>query len=434
MRTHAEQPGRPIDPCRRRACCLLLIGVSGMAGCARRPEAAAPSLAAEPEVRVRVRTDADRLEIDADGVLVVGLPGQRGEPGIRHRGVLVATPSGSSVELSGPGGASRGGGVVEITTASAAGISIGGTRYPGRVRLHAREGVLDAVVVLPMETYLPGVLAGELPRGWHAEAMRAQAVAARTYAIHELRRAREAGRHFDLESSTLDQVFAGATDDEAARRAAFATRGRLLFDEISPDPRVRGVLRAYYSSTCGGRPASAAGVWPVTPELAFNAAAPLQAVPRECPCEASSLYRWTRQRGADELRDRLRAWGRSQQNAFAGVGSVRAIEVATRNRAGRPETFLLTERGGGTRRLRSEELRVACNAGGRGLPEITRETRVPSGDVDVTVSGRITLTGRGFGHGVGLCQFGAEGYARRGLTHREMLERFYPGAVMRRAW
>ncbi|MEO1512726.1 MAG: hypothetical protein AAFU70_11685, partial [Planctomycetota bacterium] len=86
-------------------------------------------------------------------------------------------------------------------------------------------------------------------------------------------------------------------------------------------------------------------------------------------------------------------------------------------------------------RVSSENLRVAMNTTAPGQPAITRQTRVPSGDLEATVaSGRVVLRGRGFGHGVGLCQFGAQGYAEQGHSAERMLRRFYPGARIERLY
>src|SRR5690606_21035761 len=144
------------------------------------------------------------------------------------------------------------------------------------------------------ESYLPGVVAKELYQTWPLPTFQAQAVCARSYALHERGRARAAGRLFDVEATTQDQVFAGATDLPVAHSAVESTRGQVITYR-------GGVLRAYYSSTSGGRAASAADTWPTGPGFEFNQAFPLQAAPRQYFDQASPAYRWTRDLGLERL-------------------------------------------------------------------------------------------------------------------------------------
>src|SRR5207248_1928652 len=100
-------------------------------------------------------------------------------------------------------------------------------------------------------------------------AYEAQAVAARSYALHERERASALGLAFDVESSDKDQVYGGASASGPVREAVASTRGVVLMDGEK-------LLRAYFSSTCGGRAASARDTWPIGPGYEFNLAAPLQ--------------------------------------------------------------------------------------------------------------------------------------------------------------
>src|SRR5690606_23410329 len=126
---------------------------------------------------------------------------------------------------------------------------------------------------------------------------------ARTYALHQRERAQRLGRPFDLEATVIDQAYAGATDLEVARRALADTRGTVLTWQGE-------LLRAYYSSTCGGRSAAAADIWPTSGEFAFNLAAPIQAYRRDHACEGSPVYTWEVTRTRDDLSRRFREWGK----------------------------------------------------------------------------------------------------------------------------
>lgn len=342
-------------------------------------------------------------------------------------------------------------------------IMVNGQSHPGRLRLSLRRdasgsaGSFDAVEFVALEDYLPGVVAKEMLSNWPGEAYRVQAVCARTYALHERSRALVAGEAFDVESSDQDQVYAGITTNLPAIEAVRATRGQV----ITFDGRV---LRAYFSSTCGGRTASARDTWPSGPGFEFNLAPPLQARQRDFACQDSPLYRWSVTRDTRELSDRIRTFGSRSQLMVRQLGEVRAIEALGFNDDARPSQFRVVEPGGKWYQLSGEQLRLACNTSGLGiasaenlassasvmassagtpapgtrtvtLPAITRATRVNSSDFEASVRGRnVTITGRGFGHGVGMCQYCAKGFASRGESWQRMIPRFYPGAQVQKVY
>jgi SpoIID/LytB domain protein len=156
-----------------------------------------------------------------------------------------------------------------------------------------------------------------------------------------------------------------------------------------------------------------------------------------------------------------------ERNGFAvrKLNDLQAIEPMGYNSDGRPNRYRIIEPGGAWYQLSAEELRLACNTSvggsplattkgvpvgnplaanapaaenslalvqsppGQALPEITRQIRVNSGDFEVVVRGdRVIFSGRGFGHGVGLCQYCAKAFAERGEDWRTIIGRFYPGA------
>src|SRR5204862_447588 len=130
-------------------------------------------------------------------------------------------------------------------------------------------------------------------------AFQVQAVCARTYALHERARAARLGRDFDLEASTYDQAYNGGAPLPVALQAVADTRGVVITWQGH-------ILRAYYSSTCGGRTASAKDIWPTGPGYEFNLDAPIQAQHRESACEASPRYRWDAVRDRAELSQRMK--------------------------------------------------------------------------------------------------------------------------------
>jgi stage II sporulation protein D len=416
----------------------------------------------EPDIRVRVLGSVEKVElrgnerllvraaaggtgpreifdgpvvatVDAGGAIEVRAAAGPGGAGAGASGRAVRYGAGVGVELvaEGPGtGASRGAGVVRIN----------GTPHAGFVTLLSRTGEpgrLDVVSTKPIEEYLPGVLVGELLKDWPLASYEAQAVAARTYALHERARARRETRAWDVENTTADQVYVGSVTSARALEATQRTRGVVVTFEGQ-------LLRTYYHSTCGGRPGSATDVWPSGKGFEFNRAAPLRARERAHSCQLSTLYRWEVKRSVEDVSGRLRGWGHFAGNPIKDFGRFAGAEVTERNGAERPTRFEVRDDRGRKYALSAEEFRNALNyvpRPGAPLPRgleiapITREIRVNSGDLEVSVwEGRVTLRGRGFGHGVGLCQWCCKGMADQGKSWREMIALMYPGTRVVRGY
>lgn len=316
-------------------------------------------------------------------------------------------------------------------------VNINGTVYAGRFRLLARSDVspraFDVIEHVGLEDYLPGVVQKEMLTNWPLAAYQVQAVCARTYAMQERARSRAAsgsggGGAFDLEATDRDQVYSGAGVNRVALDAVASTRGMAIMYQ-------GGVLRAYYSSTCGGRTASARDTWPITRGFEYNLAAPIQARTREWACNASPLYRWTVTRNKSETVKRFVTFGEKNQLLIRRLKDLAAIEVMEVNADNRPSKFRIIEPGGTWYALSGEELRLAFNTPVPGFPEIQRNTRVASSDIEVGVKGTsLTIKGRGFGHGVGMCQYCSKAFAERGEDWRSIVMRFYPGAAIEKAY
>lgn len=266
----------------------------------------------------------------------------------------------------------------------------------GSLEVKARGGELEPILHLPLELYLTGVLAAEMGPDFPLEALKAQAVAARSYALAAARRNRH--RAHDLFADARSQAFAGVVLDPRLLEAVRATRGEVLL--------WRGrVLRAYYHSTCGGRTRDGRACFHDVPAPPFRPAA--------CPEDRiSPFHRWRR------------LW------AKAGI---EALGLRFEAQTFRLEVLERSERGDWLRlRIRSVPGAWRVLGGTR----LRRLARLPSQWIESwrALPGRgVLFCGRGFGHGVGLCQFGAAGMARAGADYRTILARYYPGAGLGRA-
>ena len=280
-----------------------------------------------------------------------------------------------------------------LDAAGAPDLRVGSRKGIGRVRLLARKGELLAVAVVPLEAYVAAVLSSETAPRFHPEALAALAVAVRTYAVGAVATPRDPA--YDVTGSVEDQVFDG-TDGvaEGFREAVDRTRGVVV--------RYRGELaRTVYHSTCGGRTEDGGSAW--GKDVPYLRA-------QVCDdCADSPVYRWEYRMSDAEGHRVARALGLPK-------GKDLGIAVTSRTPTGRASRIRISS-GGVSRELQAAEFRKA--AGYAKVRSLKMEI--------VRVAGEWRFKGEGWGHGVGMCQFGANGMARRGAGFREILVRYYPG-------
>ena len=240
---------------------------------------------------------------------------------------------------------------------------------------------------VPMEVYVARVLAGEGEPNAPEATQQALAVAIRTYALFNIGRHKRDG--FDLCDSVHCQVPRAATAN--SRRAAMATVGRILTYRGAP-------AEIYYSASCGGRSEVGAEVWPA-------ATAPyLRSIKDDVHDDDVP---WMLQRSLSEVQAVL------ERHGF--TGHLKNVKVESRNKSGRAGVVKLS--GMKPDRMRGEQFRTAL-----GTTEL-RSTAFSVKKADDT----LRFTGRGYGHGVGMCVIGAGRRARRGETMAEILNAYYPG-------
>jgi stage II sporulation protein D len=306
-------------------------------------------------------------------------------------------------------------------------VTVAGRVYPGRLQLAARsdvaDGAFDVVNHVTMEEYLPGVVAGELFNHWRLETRAAQAVAARSFAAceHALARGRRA---WDVTNTPASQVYGGLVEHEPTLEAVEMTRGVVL----AYDGRL---VSGYYSSCCGGLAANAVDAIGPNP---VNDTPPLRGRAGTDVCTEAKIARWTIEQPVEVLVRRLAAWGENRRRrSLSELKSIAFIEAIERNAHGRPTRYAVTDGHGGRAELSAGHLRSAANYAAPGLSPPKRP--LWSSHVSVAIAdGTVIFDGRGYGHGVGMCQYGAETLARSGKSHREILAWYYPGAKLTEAY
>jgi len=267
------------------------------------------------------------------------------------------------------------------------------------LEVHAMGGALIFIARLPTEEYTAAVVQGETSGNMPPEALRAIAVAARTYATHF--RERHKVEHFDFCDSTHCQ-FANLNVTPAVTAAVEQTRGELLWDHGKP-------LAAYYHQDCGGRTESAKNVWPSAEQANSSS--------RDDPYCVRSSKPWRAEISHRELGAAMKSAGLRVPQQWD------EIRILRRTPSGRAQTLTFgNEHSENDVPVAASSLRFAV---GRSMGW----SFLKSDLYDVASNGdHFVFTGRGTGHGVGLCQFGAAEMAREGKSYRDILAFYYPGA------
>ena len=390
---------------------------------------------AEPLMRVRVlRTDGPSAQVligRASQWLALESASTEGT-GIVLRGPVVVRVGGERWSVTDAGGVQAGVEAfepLELVALSEAEpeLTVQQRAYPGRLRLLIRGDMgdrgFDVVNIIAMEAYLPGVVAGELFSHWLAQTRAAQAVAARSFAASEHEWFRDR-RGWDVTGTAHSQVYQGRIDHRETLDAVEATRGVMLGFHGN-------LVAGYYSSCCGGTAACAVDAIGDNP---VNSLPPLAGRSGQDVCTGAAVARWTIDRLVPRLTRRLAAWGRDRDRPLMADGAeVAAIDVLRRNEHGRPTRYAVTDTLGHRVVLSAEDLRNAVNFSGDGLDGPRQP--VLSSHLSVSIrDGTATFAGRGFGHGVGMCQYGAETMARAGAEYPEILPWFYPGVELVKAY
>ena len=336
-------------------------------------------------------------------------------------------------------------------------ISMGDYQFRGYIEFRPSGGNLSAINVISIEEYLWSVVPAEMPPSFHIEALRAQAVAARTYTEYRRLRSPHSHQGFDLCDTHHCQVSRGVRDEHPeTTRAVNDTRGLMMYHNN------RVILAAYFSSSGGGTDNSE-NVWVETRPY-------LRGVPSIAEHEPMI---WTRTYTWAQITNAL-------NNTGTNIGTANGISITQVGQNGRPLEITIHATNG-SRAISREAISSFFGHAGQSLPSrnFTIAGATPNSPVIMVTDGwtnnntaisnlqvvdhigvrrnittgyifdghslrpihtastiasggtGITLSGRGWGHGVGMSQRGAEGMARLGYNFRQILHHYYTGVVIR---
>jgi stage II sporulation protein D len=362
------------------------------AAAAARANAGAPEPA---RIQIAIVHQAVSSVIAPEGDVLVLVPGGKPRP-LEWKGELKLTPRVGGLSLSRLKLPTE----TRLVPQAGAVIKVGADRHRGTLILRLDPGQTVTVVEdVALEDYLEGVLPHEMDPDWPLEALKAQAVVARSFAYANMGKFKKDG--FDLTSDTRSQMYRGITAvNDNVRRAVRETHGEVLGWKGQ-------LLRVYYHACCGGRTENASAVWGGDPSATPR---PLRGV-RDPWCAASPHMRWTAYFAWQDVMTAIEERRRLP-------GPLRSLKIGSRDAAGYVRDFV-ARWGGAETTVKAGDLRAALGAGDLKSVRISRV---------VTKKKGLEFLGAGSGHGVGLCQWGARIQAEKGRTYEQILRFYFPGA------
>jgi len=295
-------------------------------------------------------------------------------------------------------------------------FNLNGSDYRGKLRLivNSDGNSLDAINLVPIESYLAGVVGAEMPDYWEIEALKAQAIAARTYCLY-IKKQFGVNRNWDLSKTAANQVYVGVGVESAQIwNAVNQTKGQVLM--CKQVDGTENMFPAYYSSTCGGHTENSKNVFGDSFE-------PLIGV--DCPyCKDVAKFKfffWPMiQFDKAEVTTKLLQRFPSLK-PLGEITNIRPVQQSDYGEFSRLTNIELLGSTGKRDYLRAEDLRLTIDPTGQKIKSAICKI-IKLGDKWTF------LSGRGWGHGVGMCQCGAEGMAREGLNAEQILSHYYPGS------
>ncbi len=235
------------------------------------------------------------------------------------------------------------------------------------------NGKFDVITIVSLNDYLAGVVSKEMPLSWPKEALKAQAVVARSYVLSRMQQRKS--KSFHVESDQMDQVFS-LTDSKKAYEAVLETQNVFLLDQNQK------ILRAFYHSDCGGQTLPASLVWPGAIDTGTA---------KDSWCSLRQKNRWQMVLSTSDLESIGPLQIKKYKNKIVELAGLSIQKIR--------ETF-------GFDLVRNSPTEI----------EIKGEN--------------ILLSGQGYGHGAGLCQYGTFAQSKLGRSYVDIIRHYYPKAIL----
>lgn len=272
-------------------------------------------------------------------------------------------------------------------------LKIGEKRLPSELLLSINNstGDFDVIGVVPMDEYLVGVVASEMPAHWPVETLKAQAVAARSYALSVVKE--RANHAYHVESTVLDQVFQSITPEDS--KYSFLKK---IIEETKRYSLVKNnkIFKSFYHSDCGGKTKTPQSVWGFGED---------GGVAKDSACPSNPKARWNYVLDYNSL---------TQKISDFILESVSVSQIKILNQNAKPQALLVATAQPKT--LSFEQLR-----------KIIGYDKIKSTNLEFVVTqGQLKVSGQGYGHGVGLCQWGSKYLGDQGFSFQKILKHYYP--------
>jgi stage II sporulation protein D len=277
-------------------------------------------------------------------------------------------------------------------------LCLNGAPYRGGFKVQKNpKGGLDVMNILPLEVYLYGVVPKEMSPQWFPEALKAQAVAARTYALYLMDKSKS--RDYDVLPTTASQVYGGyAVETERSNRAVDETRGTVLLYKNQP-------VLAYFHANSGGITEDAKQVWAA--EIPY-----LKSIQDDYSLKAPGCT-WKRTVDLEDIRKAL-------NKSKVDIGFIDRIACEGITPSGRITKIRIVH-GGGETIMSGNDFRIKID------PVLIKSTSFTA----IHQGREVSFEGKGYGHGVGMSQWGAYIMAREGHSFRDILKYYYQGVEIR---
>ncbi|MEB3336637.1 MAG: SpoIID/LytB domain-containing protein [Leptolyngbyaceae bacterium] len=349
------------------------------------------------EMRVAIEENVSQVKVGSSTKAVVRDAAQKVLGELAPMNAFVARSGSGSITLHNQWRAKQ----LWVEPTQGGSVWIGDRWYRGRVLLVPSQQKLTAVNYVDLEQYLYSVLGSEMNGNWPQEALKAQAVAARSYALYQ--RQRRTKGAFDLGDTEGWQVYKGLqTESTGTQMAVNATTGQVL-------TYAGRIIDAVFHSSSGGHTENAENVW-------VQALPYLRGVPDYD--QGTPVFQWEQVFSGEQLKKRI-----------TGIGNILSLQVKGQTPTGRVASMKIIG-DAGTRVMKGNEVRSALGLRSTLFTINPQFGSTGNKQSQQSIPIAFQVTGRGFGHGLGMSQWGAYNLAQQGYNYQQIVLHYYTGTTL----